>query len=169
MESISSSPRAWASPEGRSALTAVLRALESALPGEEVLHSLHAQALKNPELKSLPAMDLFTEAGLDHLHAMVATAGFIRRILSGDSEPATWSGLQSQLLALHPSHVAAGAAFQEMMQSEAAQHSETLQTLRQVLEVVNQAHHAVMTAVQPLATIDVGGANMQGESQISEN
>ncbi|HWI61240.1 MAG TPA: hypothetical protein VNT75_05370, partial [Symbiobacteriaceae bacterium] len=147
----------------RSALMQVLRALESAMPAEEVAHSLHADALKVSVLKAAPAMELYTEASRDHLAAMAATAGYIRRILSGDTDRETWVGLQTAMMSLHPSHVAARDAFRELVQSEeAAARSEALGSLGQVLGVVEQAHSRVMSSVQPLTTIDVSAAGPGG-------
>lgn len=153
MESIMS--MSGAPMQTRAALTQVLRALEAAMPAEEVASSLHAQAVKDTTLKSLPAMDLYTEASRDHLAAMAATAGYIRRILHGDTGRVIWLGLQSEMMKLHPSHVAARDALREMLKEDAAQQSGTLQTLGQVMGVVEQAHRAVMNQVQPLATVDL--------------
>lgn len=144
----------------RSDLMQVLRALESAMPAEVVAHSLHADAMRIPILRGSPAMELYTEASRDHLAAMAVTAGYIRRILSGDAARETWFGLQNTMMSLHPSHVAARDAFRELMrEEEAASRSEAVRSLGQVLGVMEQAHSRVMDTVQPLATIDVGGAS----------
>lgn len=130
----------------------LLQTLEAAMTAAEVTHSLRLEALKDPALEALPAMELFAEAGLDHLNALAGTAGFVRRILAGDVAPETWHGLHAELRLLHPAHLAVCAALADM---EAEQEHELLETLRQVLAVVNRAHQAVMAAAAPLTTIEV--------------
>lgn len=166
MESVMGIP--GTSMQTRAALMRVLRALEAALPAKEVSLSLHSQAMKDATLRTLPGMDLFTEASRDHLAAIISTAGYIRRLLSGDTSRTVWLALQAEMMSLHPAFVAARDAYREIMRADAAQQSAVLQSLNQVLGVVEQVHQGVLSTVQPLATIEVGGAVQQTQQQVPQ-
>lgn len=53
----------------------LVRRLEANMPVFEVLHSLHAQALRDQTVRENPAMERFSDEGVTNLHALVAAAG----------------------------------------------------------------------------------------------
>jgi hypothetical protein len=139
----------------QSQLAQALHALESAVPALEVAHSLHHEALQDPAVAGLEAMHRFTEASVSHLHTAVAAAGYIRRVLSGDRTAAVWNGLQSQLGALHPTHNDAQSALTQVMASAEARANAAVQSLSQVMTVVDQAHRSLLTAIRPLLSVEM--------------
>lgn len=67
-------------------LAMLLRHIESTYILDEALHAWHVQVLRqHPELAKDPAMEKFGQHALQALHAKVAAAGLIRRILAGEA------------------------------------------------------------------------------------
>lgn len=134
----------------------LLRTMEAAIPAHEVLHSLHTEAIRDPAVRELPAMHRFDTQSLKYLNAMMAAAGYIRRILSGDQSEPVRIGLRDQLGMLQPARDATEAALRELAESEAGRANAAVQTMIQVARLVDRAHRAIMAAAEPLVTMEVG-------------
>lgn len=106
------------------------------MPAEEVLHSLHAQALEDEQIRNNPAMQRFTDQAKENLHAMVAAAGTIRRMMSGERLEALLPLLQEQLGVFVRTHMDARTAFTQLMADTKG--NETLQAMSQLLGLVEQ-------------------------------
>ncbi len=118
----SPAPETWGQPMPMShsmvnALRSILRMLESARPTLELLHSFHFQLIMCPELAQLPAMQRFSEQSLKKLHACTAAAGFLRRILGGETGPDLMRGLRQAVREMYTAHKAATTAFTELERS----------------------------------------------------
>lgn len=132
-----------------------LQAIESAMPVLEVLHSLHTQAELDPQVKNLPAMKRFSEAGLHQLHSMVAVAGYIRRILCGEQSEPLLAGLQEQIREAQRHTTEVKAAFAEVMRATPARQNEAVQAMSQVMGPADQAARSILAGLQPLTTVQV--------------
>jgi len=137
----------------------LLVTIESTFPAGEVLHSLHSQAVSaSTALRDLPAMQAFADASMRHLHAKVIVAGYIRRVLAGDTAAATMAGLREQLEAYHRTHGEMRTAFTKVLGAVPVRENLALQSMNQVMGLMDQAHHAVLSLVQPLLTAQPGAA-----------
>lgn len=142
-----------------------LQTIESHLPADQVLHAYHIQAKMDPAIRSLPAMQRFDAVGDDNLHAKIAIAGFIRRMLYGDRSPAVMTGLQEQLRTMQQTHAEMRTAITQLMAAEAGKANAAVKALSQVMPLADQAHEAVMPMLQPLLNIQVRGAADAREGQ----
>jgi len=57
---------------------------QQSLPGTAVAHSHHVDALRQPEIRSDPAFQRFTETELHELHHQIAAMGALQRLQMGD-------------------------------------------------------------------------------------
>lgn len=121
----------------------LLEQLESTLPEEEVLHSLHWQSLQIPSLAQSAAMPRFTHTSLQALHAKIAAAGFIRRMLFGDVSPEAAGGLAHNLSEAARYHGEAQGALAEVLRLPQAAQFGAVQTLRHVMQLADRANTAV--------------------------
>jgi hypothetical protein len=128
----------------------VLRSIEAAMPVQEVVHSLHTQALANPEIRKLPAMQRFGEVSLHLLHSLVAAAGYARRMLAGEMGADMMRGMLEQLRAAQRHHAETKAALTQLMENEAAWAHEPARVMAQALGMGDQIQRALSMLVQPL-------------------
>lgn len=133
----------------------LLRMLEANMPVFEVVHSLHTQALRDPAVRQSPAMERFSDVGETNLHAMVAAAGYIRRLLVGDRSPGVLEGLQEQLGIMVRTHRDAKAAFAQLMTNPEARQNVAVQSLSQVMGLADQVNQAMRPLVAPLVAPEV--------------
>jgi hypothetical protein len=143
------------SPQLMTQMVQMLRTIEMSLPAEQVIHSLHHQAMKDPAIRELAPMKRLSEASLNHLHAMMTTAGNIRRMLSGDLTRPVMLGLQEQLKAADKSYQVARSALTEVLAAEPAKAVEPLQILGQVFGMKEQALRAMTPAVRTVLAIEL--------------
>jgi hypothetical protein len=115
-----------------------------------VIESLHHDVMRDPAVRDLPAMRRFTDARLNEIHSEMATAGYIRRILSGDRSPTVLPGLQEALAAQNDAHTAALGAFRELAAAPQAARHPAVQALSQVLPMDTQIHRRLATLAAPL-------------------
>lgn len=133
----------------------LLQMLEWSMPAHEVLHSLHTQALMVPEIRENPAMKRFSDLGEANVHAMVAAAGYIRRMLVGERSPELLTGLKEQLGVMQRTFQDAGASFQALMSSLEGREPESLRALSQVMGVATQVNQAMRPLISPLVAPEV--------------
>lgn len=142
-------------------LMQILRMLEGSLPIDQVIHSLHTQALMDPEVRSLPAMERFSQVGDDHIHAKIAVAGYIRRMLSGDTSDAVAAGLREQLQAMARTHAEARSALTQLMGAEPARENQAVLSLSQVMPMADQAVRSLTPLLQPLMAVEAPAARQE--------
>lgn len=143
------------SPQFFSHLWQILQTIESYLPVDQVLHSYHVQATLDPAVAALPAMQRFDAVADTNLHAKIALAGFIRRILQGDRSPEVMLGLQEQVKVLQKTQGEMRIAIAQLMAAEAGKVSPAIQALSQIMPMADQVYQSLMPMLQPLAAIKV--------------
>lgn len=131
-------------------LMQMLQMMEGALPIDQVIHSLHHQALMDPALRDHPAMLRFTDAGDRHLHAKIAVAGYIRRILSGEIARPVLAGLADQLREMERTHEATRAAVAQLAAADPTRVSDVIRGLGQVMVAKHQAVRTLLPMAQHL-------------------
>lgn len=136
-------------------LMRLLQMIEGSLPALEVMHALHADAIKNAALRDLGAMQRFTDVFLRNLHAKVAAAGYIRRMLVGDRSPAVLNGLKEQLGVMQRTFQDSRAALTALMGTAEARRNESLQHLSQVMNFAVQINQAMRPLLTPLVAPEV--------------
>ncbi|HEY3368707.1 MAG TPA: hypothetical protein VGK74_26925 [Symbiobacteriaceae bacterium] len=139
-----------------------LQLIESALPAQEVIHSLVAQTMTEPQLRDLPAVQRVAETQRAHLSDMAAVAGYIRRLLTGDASAPVVSGLQQAVQSLQQSHMECRAALQQLAAAEPARASDVVRSIAQVSAIADQAGRTAIAAVQPLVMGQAGLAGQTG-------
>lgn len=132
-------------------LHSLLQAIEAGFPAMEVLHSLHTQAETDPAVKAMPAMQRFSEAGLRNVHATVAAAGYVRRMLAGDSGADVLAGLRRQLEEMRATHQEAKSSLARVMGAPPAHENRALQSMNQVFQLVDQHVKQMAPLVTALA------------------
>lgn len=153
------------SPQFFSHLYQTLQTIESNLPVDQVMHAFHIQARLDPAVKALPAMARFDAVGDDNLHAKMAVAGFIRRILTGDRSPEVMLGLQDQLRVLQQTHGEMRTAITQLMSADVGNANGAVKALSQVMPMADQVHKSVMPMLQPMLNIEVRVAGDAREGQ----
>lgn len=143
------------SPQLLNQLMQMLRTIEMSIPAEQVIHSLHHEAMKNPAVAELAAIKRLGEASLQHLQAMMITSGYIRRMLRGDLTRPVMLGLQEQLRVADTTYLAARRALNEVLAAEPARAVEPLQILGQVFGIKEQALRAMTPAVRTVMAIEL--------------
>lgn len=140
-------------------LAAMLQALESSLVTDEVVHSLHIQALRVPEVAALPAMERFNKASLDHLHTKVALAGFVRRALVGEATADVRKEIIALTKQLHQRYEMIRESLKAIVRHEAARETAPVAMMRQLFSQVAQGQRTAMMHAQSLfgtAEVNVG-------------
>lgn len=132
----------------------LLRMLEATLHTYAVMHSLHYQAMKVPELAALPSMERFTRCSLESLHARIAAIGFLRRIAFGDITPDVWQALHENIRLLNDGMTRMHESLDELAARPGAAESPILRTMSQIMVQAVQAHRSLMVQVQ--ATLGFG-------------
>lgn len=134
-------------------LQQLLQMIESSMPAQEVLHALHVEALKDPDLRDHPAMQRFTDVELHGLHSQVAAAGIIRRILSGDRTDNLPTLLAEQLGVVVRTHMDAKSAFTRLFADR--KNNPVLQSMSQVFGMVDQQFSAMRPVLARLVPEEV--------------
>jgi hypothetical protein len=145
-------PTPWSmgGPSMAMQLMGLLQLLEGSMPAVEVLHSLHHQALNDPALRDLPAMQRFNQVSLHNLHAMAAAAGYIRRLLSGDLDRAVITGLIDQLRVVDRTHAETRSALTQILSAAPAKENEAARAMSQVIGLVDRANRTLDVMMKPL-------------------
>lgn len=122
----------------------LLRIIESTYHVDEMLHAWHVQVLRqHPEIARDPAMERFGRAGEAALHAKVALAGLIRRVLMGDMPHEAMAIMPEQMRVWHTEHARSVAAFRELVAKPEAARVPAMQAMRHFMGVANRAVRAL--------------------------
>lgn len=131
-------------------LREMLRALEMNIIYNELLHSYHVQALMVPEVARDPAMQRFGQTSAAALHALVAAAGFVRRMLIGEFTPEVVRGLAEQLQEMQRHQAEAMRALRELSARPEAARLMPLQAMRGMMMQMAPIHRTAMAYGQTL-------------------
>ncbi len=114
----------------------LLQVIESTYHMDEILHAWHVQVLHDhPEIARDPNMERFGRASEAALHAKVALAGLIKRVLLGDMAHEALQLLADQMRAWHTEQTRATVAFRELAAKPEAARAPAMQALRHLMGV----------------------------------
>lgn len=123
----------------------LLQMITSTYHVDEMLHAWHVQVLRDhPEIARDPAMERFSRAAAAALHAKVALAGLIKRVLLCDMPHEAMRLLDDQLRAWQAEHARAAAAFRELAAKPEAARLRALQAMRYLMAVSQRATRTLL-------------------------